>query len=131
MFGFRFKDFKIKFSFRSDLFHTALDMLATLIHSTLVTDSQSERDENKKLHTNLMKKLRKELADKNSATIKLVRQLIQLAKPACSNSCEVIACEPVGSLLDTKVNFLSFILNSIALIIFSSAGSSHNREGTC
>lgn len=87
------------------MFHTALDMLATLIHSTLVTDNQSERDENKKLHTNLMKKLRKELADKNSPTIKLVRQLVQLAKPACVNNCEIIACEPVGSLMDTKVSF--------------------------
>lgn len=52
-----------------------------------------------------MKKLRKELADKNSQTIKLVRQLLQLAKPACVNNCEIIACEPVGSLMDTKVGF--------------------------
>lgn len=92
----------------SDLFDTALDMLATLIHSTSVSDSQSERDENKKPHANLVKKLRKELADKNSATVKLVRQLLPLAKSSCSNSCEVIACEPVGSLLDTKVNISNF-----------------------
>lgn len=85
------------------MFNTALDMLATLIHSTLVSDSQSERDDSTKLYTNLVKKLRKELADKNSPSIKLVRQLLPLAKPACANSCEVIACEPVGSLLDTKV----------------------------
>lgn len=79
-------------------------MLATLIHSTLVSDQsgQSERDENKKLYNNLIKKLRKELAEKNSLTIKLVRQLLPHAKAACTNSCEVIACEPVGSLLDTK-----------------------------
>ncbi|KAG5680297.1 hypothetical protein PVAND_009814 [Polypedilum vanderplanki] len=84
----------------SALFYTALDMLTTLIHSTLIIDN--ERDENKKLYTNLMKKLRKELADKNSPTIKLVRQLLPHAKAACSNTCEVIACEPVGSLMDTK-----------------------------
>lgn len=78
-------------------------MLATLIHSTLVSDSQSERDENKKLYTNLMKKLRKELAEKNSQTIRLVRQLLPLAKPACSNTCEVIATEAVGSGMDSKV----------------------------
>lgn len=84
-------------------------MLATLIHSTLVSDSQSERDENKKLYNNLIKKLRKELADKNSSTIKLVRQLLPHAKAACTNSCEVIACEPVGSLLDTKVSFAIFV----------------------
>lgn len=88
------------------MFNTALDMLATLIHSTLVSDSQSERDENKKLYNNLIKKLRKELADKNSSTIKLVRQLLPHAKAACTNSCEVIACEPVGSLLDTKVSVM-------------------------
>lgn len=81
----------------------ALDMLTTLIHSTLITDN--ERDENKKIHTNLTKKLRKELADKNSPTIKLLRQLLPYAKPACANTCEVIACEPVGSLMDTKVKF--------------------------
>lgn len=73
-------------------------MLATLIHSTVVTDSQSERDE-KKLYTNLMKKLRKELSDRNSTSVKLVRQLLPLAK----QTCEVIACEPVGNGNDTKV----------------------------
>jgi mediator of RNA polymerase II transcription subunit 12 len=92
-------------------------MLATLIHSTSVSDSQSERDENKKPHTNLVKKLRKELADKNSATVKLVRQLLPLAKSSCSNSCEVIACEPVGSLLDTKVVFMKSINLKKFLII--------------
>jgi mediator of RNA polymerase II transcription subunit 12 len=71
-------------------------MLTTLIHSTLVIDN--ERDENKKLYTNLIKKLRKELADKNSPTIRLVRQLLPHAKASCSNTCEVIACEPVGNL---------------------------------
>jgi mediator of RNA polymerase II transcription subunit 12 len=91
-------------------------MLTTLINSTAVIDN--ERDENKKLYTNLTKKLRKELADKNSPTIKFVRQLIPHAKAACSNSCEIIACEPVGSLMDTKVNILLNILNLI-LIFFS------------
>lgn len=55
-------------------------MLATLIHSTLITDSQSERDENKKLYINLMKKLKKEIGDKNNASIKFIRQLLQLSK---------------------------------------------------
>ena len=82
----------------SELFTTILDMLATLIHSTLICDIQSERDENKKLYTNLMKKLRKELGDKNNASIKFVRQLLPLAKQAC----EVITCEQAGS--DTKAN---------------------------
>lgn len=55
-------------------------MLATLIHSTLVSDSQSERDENKKLYTNLMKKLKKEIGDKNNSSIKFIRQLLPLYK---------------------------------------------------
>lgn len=84
----------------SELFTTVLDMLATLIHSTLVSDSQSERDENKKLYTNLMKKLKKELGDANNASIKYVRQLLPLSK----QTCEVIACEPLGAATDAKGN---------------------------
>lgn len=96
-------DTELKFSFQisSELFTTTLDMLATLIHSTLVSDSsQSERDETKKQYTNLMKKLRKELGDKNNPSIKYVRQLLPLAK----QTCEVIACEPAGSSTDAKGN---------------------------
>lgn len=91
----------IDLSNNSELFTTTLDMLATLIHSTLVSDSsQSERDETKKQYTNLMKKLRKELGDKNNPSIKYVRQLLPLAK----QTCEVIACEPAGSSTDAKGN---------------------------
>jgi len=42
-----------------ELFTTVIDMLATLIHSTLVSDSQSEKEENRKHYQNLMKKLKK------------------------------------------------------------------------
>jgi hypothetical protein len=89
--------------FLSELFTTLLDMLATLIHSTSVSDSQSERDENKKLYTNLMKKLRKELGDSrfhSNVSVKFVRQLLPLAK----QTCEVIACEPVGFVTDNRGN---------------------------
>ncbi|XP_059617864.1 mediator of RNA polymerase II transcription subunit 12 isoform X2 [Phlebotomus argentipes] len=87
----------------SELFTTVLDMLATLIHSTLVSDSQSERDDTKKSYTNLMKKLRKELGDKNNASVKFVRQLLPLSK----QTCEVIACDSASSLTDTKGNKIS------------------------
>lgn len=87
----------------SELFTTALDMLATLIHSTLVTDSHTERDETKKSYQNLTKKLKKELGDKNSASIKFVRQLLPLSK----QTCEVIACEPLGTMTDAKGNKIS------------------------
>jgi lantibiotic modifying enzyme len=44
----------------SELFTTVLDMLATLVHSTLVSDAQSEKgEENRKHYQNLMKKLKK------------------------------------------------------------------------
>lgn len=43
-----------------ELFNTVLDMLSTLIHSTLVSDSQSEKtEENRKHYQNLIKKLKK------------------------------------------------------------------------
>lgn len=45
--------------FCRELFTTVIDMLATLIHSTLVSDSQSEKEENRKHYQNLMKKLKK------------------------------------------------------------------------
>lgn len=76
----------IDLSTNSELFTTVLDMLATLIHSTLISDSQSERDENKKLYTNLMKKLKKELGDKSNASVKFVRQLLLLSKQTCEVS---------------------------------------------
>lgn len=82
----------------SQLFYTAFDMLVTLIHS----DNQSERDDTKKPYNNLTKKLKKELSDKNNPTAKLLKQLLPF--PKTSNSCDVIACESVGSLMDTKVS---------------------------
>ncbi|XP_067647915.1 mediator of RNA polymerase II transcription subunit 12 isoform X2 [Eurosta solidaginis] len=81
-----------------DLFTTVVDMLATLVHSTLVTESQSERDENKKLYLNLMKKLKKEIGEKTNASIKVIRQLLPLYK----QTTEVISCEPAG--IDMKGN---------------------------
>lgn len=46
--------------FYRELFSTVIDMLATLIHSTLVSDSQSEKgEENRKHYQNLMRKLKK------------------------------------------------------------------------
>ncbi|CAG5095064.1 Similar to kto: Mediator of RNA polymerase II transcription subunit 12 (Drosophila melanogaster) [Cotesia congregata] len=84
----------------SELFTTVIDMLATLIHSTLVSDSQSEKDENKKHYQNLMKKLKKELGEKNSPSIQYVRQLLPLPKLTM----EVITCQPIGCLTDTKGN---------------------------
>ncbi|KAH8373428.1 hypothetical protein KR009_006618 [Drosophila setifemur] len=86
----------VDLSCNRELFTTVVDMLATLVHSTLV-DSQSERDE-KKNYLNLMKKLKKEIGEKNNASIRVIRQLLPLYKQPT----EVIACEHAG--MDTKGN---------------------------
>ncbi|GAB6019774.1 hypothetical protein CHUAL_001322 [Chamberlinius hualienensis] len=85
-----------------DLFTAVLDMLAVLIHSTFINDfSNSEKgEESKKHYQNLIKKIKKELADRGSDAISQIRQLLPLPK----QQCEVIVCEPMGSLIDTKGN---------------------------
>lgn len=85
-----------------ELFTTVLDMLAVLIHTTQVSDSSSgdRGEETRKQYLNLVKKLKKELADKNNDAIRMVRQLLPLPR----QQCEVITCEPMGSLIDTKGN---------------------------
>ena len=83
------------------LFASVLDMLAVLIHTTLATDSNESRDETKKQYQNLIKKLKKEMNfQRVDISSKLTRQLLPMPK----QQCEVIACEPMGSLVDTKGN---------------------------
>ncbi|XP_063298596.1 mediator of RNA polymerase II transcription subunit 12-like protein [Pelobates fuscus] len=88
----------------NELFTTVLDMLGVLINGTLVSDlasvSQGGSEENKRAYMNLVKKLKKELGDKRSESIDKVRQLLPLPK----ETCDVITCEPMGSLIDTKGN---------------------------
>ncbi|CAL1546445.1 unnamed protein product [Lymnaea stagnalis] len=86
---------------RSDeLFLTIVDMLTVLIHGTLLSEGQEKGEENKKPYFNLIKKLRKELGDKNSPAIDQIRQLFPLPK----KQCEVITVEPYGAVLDNKGN---------------------------
>lgn len=84
-----------------ELFATLQDMLATLLHSTLVTDGQSERGEDsRKYYPLLIKKLKKELAErKGSPSIQCIKQLLPLPKLAS----EFVTCEPYGTLTDIKV----------------------------
>ncbi|XP_063772126.1 mediator of RNA polymerase II transcription subunit 12-like protein isoform X2 [Pseudophryne corroboree] len=88
----------------NELFTTVLDMLSVLINKTLASDlssvSQGSSEENKRAYMNLVKKLKKELGDKRSESIDKVRQLLLLPK----QTCDVITCEPMGSLIDTKGN---------------------------
>uniref|UniRef100_A0A670IRE9 Mediator complex subunit 12L n=1 Tax=Podarcis muralis TaxID=64176 RepID=A0A670IRE9_PODMU len=88
----------------NELFTTVLDMLSVLINGTLASDlsnaTQVGSEENKRAYMNLVKKLKKELGDKCSESIDKVRQLLPLPKQMC----DIIACEPMGSLIDTKGN---------------------------
>lgn len=85
----------------SELFTTVVDMLATLIHSTLATDSQ---DEGRKMYQNLMKKLKKEVGDRQNASLQHIRQLLPLPRTIM----EVIAVENNGCLTDARGNKISF-----------------------
>ncbi|XP_075535912.1 mediator of RNA polymerase II transcription subunit 12-like protein isoform X4 [Dermacentor variabilis] len=82
-----------------ELFTTVLDMLAALIHTTQNADSVSG-EETRKQYLNLVKKMKKEVSDMDTESMKMVHQLLPLTK----QQCEVIACEPMGSLIDTKGN---------------------------
>ncbi|XP_063967745.1 mediator of RNA polymerase II transcription subunit 12-like protein isoform X1 [Lytechinus pictus] len=87
----------------NELFTTVLDMLSVLINSTLSSDasgSPGAGEEKGRSHQALIKKLKKEVGDKHSDGINLVRQLL----PVPRKTIEVITCEPMGSLIDTKGN---------------------------
>lgn len=85
----------------SSLFTTVIDMLATLIHSALASDSQ---DDGRKMYQNLMKKLKKEVGEKHNASLQHIRQLL----PMLRSVTEVVAVEPIGSLTDSKGNKINF-----------------------
>ncbi|GFO22710.1 mediator of RNA polymerase ii transcription subunit 12-like, partial [Plakobranchus ocellatus] len=84
----------------SELFLTIVDMLTVLIHSTLLSEGQEKGDEHKRSYFNLIKKLRKELGDKNNAATDQIRQLLPLPK----QTYDVITVEPYGAVLDNKGN---------------------------
>lgn len=85
----------------NELFTTVIDMVATLVHSARATDSQ---DEGRKMYQNLMKKVKKEVGDRQNASLQHVRQLLPLLRVTT----EVIAVEPAGCLTDSKGNKISF-----------------------
>ncbi|XP_060517503.1 mediator of RNA polymerase II transcription subunit 12 isoform X2 [Cylas formicarius] len=85
----------------SELFTTVIDMLSTLVHSALATDSQ---DEGRKMHQNLMKKIKKEIGERFNASLLHIKQLLPLPRWTT----EIIAVEPAGSITDSKGNKISF-----------------------
>ncbi|KAL1791698.1 Mediator of RNA polymerase II transcription subunit 12 [Sigmodon hispidus] len=79
-------------------------MLSVLINGTLAADmssiSQGSMEENKRAYMNLVKKLQKDLGERQSDSLEKVHQLLPLPK----QNRDVITCEPQGSLIDTKGN---------------------------
>ena len=86
----------------SDLFCMLVDMLAILIHSTLIIDKEvggSDRaEENKRSYLALVKKLKKEVGDRQSQSIRYIRQLLPIPKQAE----EVVVTEQYGLIPDGK-----------------------------
>lgn len=83
------------------LYVSVLDMLAMLIHSAYASDPIEQKEESKKQYQNLMRKFRKEinaLEEKGFIQMKLINPLMPLVRQMT----EVITCEPMGSLVDTK-----------------------------
>jgi mediator of RNA polymerase II transcription subunit 12 len=86
----------------SDLFCMVVDMLSILIHSTLIIDKEvggSDRaEENKRSYLALVKKLKKEVNDRNTQSIRYIRQLLPIPKQYE----EVIVTEQYGLIPDSK-----------------------------
>ena len=86
----------------SDLFCMLVDMLAILIHSTLIIDKEvggSDRaEENKRSYLALVKKLKKEVSDRTGHSVRYIRQLLPIPKQFE----EVITTEQYGLIPDGK-----------------------------
>jgi mediator of RNA polymerase II transcription subunit 12 len=108
----------------TELFTTLQDMLATLLHSTLVTDGQSDRGEDsRKYYPILIKKLKKELAErKGSPSIQCIKQLLPLPKLTS----EFVTCEPYGTLTDTKVGISNISIKIQLMIVIAMHLGKHN-----
>lgn len=94
----------------TELFSTVQDMLATLLHSLVVADSQSERSEDsRKYYPTLIKKLKKELAErKSSPSAQYIKQLLPL--PKLVN--EYVTCESYGTQTDNKVSYFVYLIRN-------------------
>ena len=88
----------------SDLFTMVIDMINILIHTTLIREKESggsERDEdNRRMYQALVKKLKKEIGDKQNPSIRQLRQLLPI--PKCVE--EVMVTEQYGLVPDAKGN---------------------------
>lgn len=63
-----------------------------------------KQDDGRKVYLNLMKKLKKEVGDRQVPSLQHIRQLLPMTRSVT----EIIAVEPIGSLTDSKGNKISF-----------------------
>ncbi|CAG0888090.1 unnamed protein product [Cyprideis torosa] len=93
----------VDFSNNRNLLNSVIDMLATLVHTSLVskTDGTAERqEENRKQYSTLCRKLRKEVGEKDAGASRLIRQLLPIPKKWL----ELIVCEANASSKAARMN---------------------------
>jgi len=75
-------------------------MVAALVHSTQIPEPGDRIEEMKKQNINLIKKLKKEMADRDSDSIKPLRQLLPFSKHVT----EIVVCQSNTLIIDSKGN---------------------------
>ncbi|XP_076812114.1 mediator of RNA polymerase II transcription subunit 12-like protein [Clavelina lepadiformis] len=84
----------------ADLFNTVYDMIAVLLHHTLGGDEPSRAEGSKREYMNIVKKMKKEIGENQTESIKQLRQLL----PIHRTDVYIVCCEPIGPLMDVKGN---------------------------
>jgi mediator of RNA polymerase II transcription subunit 12 len=77
-------------------------MVTELVHPTQVTESGERVEDSRRQNVNLIKKLKKELTDRNSDSMKPLRQLLPL--PFSKVQAEIIVTQPTSTIIDSKGN---------------------------
>ncbi|XP_078488259.1 mediator of RNA polymerase II transcription subunit 12-like protein isoform X1 [Ciona intestinalis] len=84
----------------SELFDVVYDMIAVLLHHTLGGDCANKGEGSKREYINIVKKMKKEMGDKQTESIRRLRQLLPITRPEVY----VVCCEPSGAHMDIKGN---------------------------
>uniref|UniRef100_H2YRP3 Mediator complex subunit Med12 domain-containing protein n=1 Tax=Ciona savignyi TaxID=51511 RepID=H2YRP3_CIOSA len=83
-----------------ELFDVVYDMIAVLLHHTLGGDAINRGEGSKREYINIVKKMKKEIADRQSESIRRLRQLLPITRAEVY----VVCCEPAGPHMDVKGN---------------------------
>ena len=81
---------------------TVVDMVTELVHPTPLSDTGDRIEDARKQNQPLIKKLKKELTDRNSNSMKSLRQLLPL--PSSKVQAEIIVTQPTSTIIDSKGN---------------------------